>query len=84
MIVKTQRTSIRGEDNWSIAPDLQWNFVPPLAWAEEAFTKCKAFQGVGKVTGLHHITREDLAMIKLNYDEETAAGAEKFNLGTHF
>ena len=75
---------MRGEDNWTITPELQWNFIPPLEWAEEAFTKCKAFQGVGKVTGLHHITREDLASIILNYDEDKTVRADLFNLGTYF
>ena len=43
VIVKTSKPNTRAEENWSIAPDLQWNFIPPLAWAEEAFRKAKAF-----------------------------------------
>ena len=83
-IVKTMRASISGENNWAVSPEIQWNFVPPLEWAEEAFSKCKAFQGVGKVTGLHHITREDLASIEIKYNEEAANRADLFNLGTYF
>ena len=85
-IVKIMRQSLVGQAkaNWDILPELQWNFVPPLEWAEEAFAKCKAFQGVGKVTGLHHITREDLASIQIDYTEEAVVRADLFNLGPNF
>ena len=42
----------KNKQAWLVAPALQWNFVPPLGWAEEAFEKVSAYRGQGKITGL--------------------------------
>jgi len=45
------------------------------------FGKVRAIRGFDKVRGLHQVTREDLSSIKIEYNDDSAAMADKFNLG---
>ena len=63
--VTPQRKSHKGADNWTISPEMEPNFIPPLAWAEEAFRKVSAYRGHGKIQGLHQITHEDLSAVSV-------------------
>ena len=83
--VTPQRKSMHGTDNWEVSQDAQWNFVPPLEWAEEAFRTVKAYRGQSDlITGLHEITRDDLAAVILHYDEEESVRADLFDIGQYF
>ena len=68
-----------------IQQTIQWNFIPPLEWAEEAFAQVKVHRGkYSELNGLHEITRADLEAVVLRYDEEETAHADHFDLGWYF
>lgn len=33
------------QKNWSINTAIQWDFIPPLGWAEEVFEKVRSVEG---------------------------------------
>ena len=68
-----------------IQQTIQWNFIPPLEWAEEAFAQVKVHRGkYSELNGLHEITRADLEAVVLRYDEEETAHVDRFDLGSYF
>ena len=67
--------SAKTKQAWMVAPALQWNFVPPLGWAQEAFEKVSAYRGHGKISGLHQITRDDLSNVEITHSDEDVSRA---------
>ena len=76
------RTANSGVPNWQISTPLNWRHMAPLGEVSEKINKVREFKPT--VKNLSEIKNSDLALIRLEFDEEAQIMPQLFDVGPHF